>query len=150
VIGGGEILLGLLCLTMTSTVFFLFVCLWKLGTEWLHVPAQAFGAWWEVIERGSSYAAPLLWIGLQQFLCAHSTVAQGGLPNRWLDLLKDGVRRLFTRTLFVSVTIAPVTSSGISRRRGSRRNGGVAVRHGGDYNALPAAELLGLSLRESG
>jgi hypothetical protein len=24
------------------------------------------GAWWEVIERGSSYAAPLLWIGFQQ------------------------------------------------------------------------------------
>jgi len=40
----------------------------KLGTEWLSVPAQAYGAWWEVMERGGSYAAPLLWIGLHQFV----------------------------------------------------------------------------------
>jgi hypothetical protein len=33
--------------------------------------ARAYGAWWEVLERGSSYAAPLLWIGFQQ--CAHRT-----------------------------------------------------------------------------
>jgi hypothetical protein len=28
-----------------------------------------YGAWWEVVERGSSYTAPLVWIGFQRFLC---------------------------------------------------------------------------------
>lgn len=65
-IGGFEMLLGFLCLGAPFSAFFLFVCAWKLGTECLYVPAQAYGAWWEVMERGSSYAAPLLWIGLQQ------------------------------------------------------------------------------------
>jgi hypothetical protein len=50
------------------------------------------------MERGSSYAAPLLWIGLQQCFCAHGTVAQGVLPNRWLAPVMDSVRRLSTRT----------------------------------------------------
>ena len=66
VLGGFEMLLGLCCLWAHSATFFLFVCLWKLSTEFLHVPAQAYGAWWEVIERGSSYTAPLLWIGFSQ------------------------------------------------------------------------------------
>ena len=65
-IGAFEMLLGLLCLGVPFSAFFLWVCVWKLGTELLYVPAQAYGAWWEVIERGSSYAAPLLWIGFQQ------------------------------------------------------------------------------------
>jgi hypothetical protein len=69
VIGGCEMLLGVLCLVVTSTAFFLFVFAWKLGSELLYVPAQAYGAWWEVIERGSSYAAPLVWIGFHVFLC---------------------------------------------------------------------------------
>jgi hypothetical protein len=64
--GAFEMLLGLLCLGVPFSAFFLFVYVWKLGTELLYVPAQAYGAWWEVIERGSSYAAPLLWIGFQQ------------------------------------------------------------------------------------
>jgi hypothetical protein len=67
VIGGCEMLLGVLCLVVTSTAFFLFIFLWKLGSELLYVPAQAYGAWWEVIERGSSYAAPLAWIGFLPF-----------------------------------------------------------------------------------
>ena len=70
-LGGFEMLLGVLCLGATSSAFFLFVCAWKLGTEGLYVPAQAYGAWWEVLERGSSYAAPLLWIGFQQVVTAH-------------------------------------------------------------------------------
>jgi hypothetical protein len=61
-----EMLLGVLCLGVPVSAFFLFVCVWKLGTEWLYVPAQAYGTWWEVMERGSSYTAPLLWIGFQQ------------------------------------------------------------------------------------
>jgi hypothetical protein len=65
-LGGCEMLLGLCCLVAQGTPFFLFVFVWKLGTELLYVPAQTYGAWWEVIERGSSYAAPLLWIGFFQ------------------------------------------------------------------------------------
>ena len=81
VIGGGEILLGVLCLEVTSTAFFLLICVWKLTTELFHVPAQAYGAWWEVIERGSSYAAPLVWMGLHQFLCQHGSSAGGWLSG---------------------------------------------------------------------
>ena len=65
-LGGFEMLLGLCCLVAQGTPFFLFVLVWKLGTELLYVPAQAYGAWWEIIERGSSYAAPLLWIEFSQ------------------------------------------------------------------------------------
>jgi hypothetical protein len=83
-IGWFEMLLGALCLQATWPAFFLFVGAWKLGTEFLHVPAQAYGAWWEVLERGSSYAAPLLWIGFQQVLAAHGVTAQGLIPRRWL------------------------------------------------------------------
>jgi hypothetical protein len=68
VLGRFEMLLGLCCLWAKSTTFFLFVFVWKLGTEILHVPAQAYGAWWEVLERGSSYAAPLLWLGFAQVI----------------------------------------------------------------------------------
>jgi hypothetical protein len=65
VIGGFEMILGALCLRVNVVSFFIFVCVWKLGTEFLFVPAHAYGAWWEIMERGGSYAAPLLWIGLQ-------------------------------------------------------------------------------------
>jgi hypothetical protein len=34
-----------LCLEVKVAAFFIFVCVWKLGTEFLHVPAQAYGAW---------------------------------------------------------------------------------------------------------
>jgi hypothetical protein len=82
-IGGFEMLLGVLCLQATWPAFFLFVCAWKLGTEFLYVPAQAYGAWWEVLERGGSYAAPLLWIGVQQVITAHGATAQGLIPRGW-------------------------------------------------------------------
>jgi hypothetical protein len=65
-LGAFEMLLGLLCVGVPFSTFFLFVSVWKLSTELLYVPAQAYGAWWEVIERGGSYVAPLLWIGFQQ------------------------------------------------------------------------------------
>jgi hypothetical protein len=82
-IGGFEMLLGALCLQATWPVFFLFVCAWKLGTEGLHVPAQAYGAWWEVLERGGSYAAPLLWLGFHWALAARGAATQGVIPRRW-------------------------------------------------------------------
>ena len=91
-LGGFEMLLGVLCLGATSSAFFLFVCAWKLGTEGLYVPAQAYGAWWEVLERGSSYAAPLLWIGFQQVVTAHGGPALGLFPRLWL-LTRGSVAR---------------------------------------------------------
>jgi hypothetical protein len=99
VIGGCEMLLGVLCLGVTSTTFFLFIFLWKLGSELLYVPAQAYGAWWEVIERGSSYAAPLAWSGFYAFLSTQGVLPLSWLSQHWRDLLKDGMRRLCTRTL---------------------------------------------------
>jgi hypothetical protein len=90
-------LLGALCLLATWPVFFLFVCAWKLGTEGRSVPAQAYGAWWEVIERGSSDAAPLLWIGAHQVLAAHGVTAQGLIPRRWLRTLTRGDRHTADR-----------------------------------------------------
>jgi hypothetical protein len=100
VIGGFEMLLGVLCLGVEVTAFFVFVCVWKLGTELLYVPARAFGAWWEVMERGSSYAAPLLWIGFQRVLNVYGVAAQGLIPWRWLPLLGEGYRRLHVRLRF--------------------------------------------------
>lgn len=77
-LGGMEMLLGMLCVGVTWVPFFFFVCAWKLGTELLYVPAQAYGAWWEVMERSSSYAAPLLWIALHTLVkeaqCATSAI----------------------------------------------------------------------------
>jgi hypothetical protein len=87
-IGGCEMLLGVLCMAVTSTAFFLFVFFWKLGTELLYVPAQAYGAWWEVIERGSSYAAPLVWVGFHHWLRAHGAMTKG-----WLTVFQGGARR---------------------------------------------------------
>jgi hypothetical protein len=86
-------LLGVCCLGVTWSRFFLFVCAWKLSTEGLYVPAQAYGAWWEVLERSGSYAAPLLWIGVQQVLTAHGVIAQGLIPRRWRRTPTGGNRR---------------------------------------------------------
>jgi hypothetical protein len=92
-IGAFEMILGTLCLEVRVTAFFMFICVWKLVSEFLYVLAQAYGAWWELMERGSSYAAPLLWIGFQQVLRAHSVTAHGIIPRRWLRLLGEGDRR---------------------------------------------------------
>jgi hypothetical protein len=83
-IGGFEMVPGALCVQATWPAFFLGVCAWKLGTEGLDVPAQAYGAWWEGLERGGSYAAPLLWIGFQQVLTAHGIPALRLIPRRRL------------------------------------------------------------------
>jgi hypothetical protein len=83
VLGGCEMLLGVGCLVATRPAFFLVVCAWKLSTEFLYVSAHAYGAWWEVLERSGSYAAPLLWIGCQHVLIAHGVTAPGLIPSRW-------------------------------------------------------------------
>jgi hypothetical protein len=96
-IGGFEMGLGVLCLVATWPPFFLFVCAWKLGTEGLYVPAQAYGAWWEVLERGSSYAAPLLWVSLHQVLAASGVSAQGLIPGRWRRVPVGGAQHAADR-----------------------------------------------------
>ncbi|HSF34345.1 MAG TPA: hypothetical protein VLK82_28295 [Candidatus Tectomicrobia bacterium] len=93
VIGGFEMILGVLCLEAKVSAFFVFVCAWKLATELLYVPAGAYGAWWEVMERGSSYAAPLLWIGFRQVLSGHGEAAQGLISRRWWRELGEGYRK---------------------------------------------------------
>lgn len=59
VIGLFEIGLGLLVFGRPGTSLLLFVVVWKLSTETLHLTMGAYGAGWEVIERASAYAAPL-------------------------------------------------------------------------------------------
>ena len=79
VIGGCEMLLGVLCLAVCPRRFSSSFC-----GSWApncYVPAQAYGAWWEVIERGSSYAAPLAWIGFHHFLRTQGAFTQDGSPN---------------------------------------------------------------------
>jgi hypothetical protein len=96
-IGGFEMLLGVLCMGATWPAFFLFVWAWKLGTEVLYVPAEASGAWWEVLERGGSYAAPLLWIGFQQVLTRHGVPARGLIPSHWWRTWTGGDRHTAER-----------------------------------------------------
>lgn len=97
VISGFEMILGILCLEIQVEAFFVFLCVWKLATELLHVPAQAFGAGWEVMERSGSYAAPLLWIGFQRVLSAQGVAVQGLIARRWLRLLAQGYHRVQAR-----------------------------------------------------
>ena len=76
VVGLFEIGLGLLVFAVPATGLLLFVVVWKLATEMLHVTAGAYGAGFEVIERGSAYAAPLALIYLKSFLARHAARAQ--------------------------------------------------------------------------
>jgi hypothetical protein len=114
-IGGIEMLLGMLCLQAQGATFFLFVCTWKLGTELLHVPAQAYGAWWEVLERSGSYTVPLLWIGCQHVLIAHEVTAQGLIPRRWRRAIGLGTRHAEVR---LPVSWPPSRSTAARRGRG--------------------------------
>jgi hypothetical protein len=75
-LGGFEMVLGVLCVEAPWSAFFLFVGAWKLGTEFLHVPAQAYGAWWEVLERGGAMRPPCCGLGFSR--CSRPT----GSP-RW-------------------------------------------------------------------
>lgn len=58
-IGAFEIGLGLVVLIVPATSILLFVLAWKLGTEFLYVTSDAYGAPFEVIERAGCYAAPI-------------------------------------------------------------------------------------------
>jgi hypothetical protein len=65
--GSPEIGLGLLVLIVPATSVLLFVLGWKLGTEFLFVTSGAYGGL-EVIERASSYAAPIAAILCRQIV----------------------------------------------------------------------------------
>jgi hypothetical protein len=58
-----EVALGLAVLIAPVTALLVFVCVWKLATEALRIPAGE--PLWEVVERGGAYAAPVLLILLQ-------------------------------------------------------------------------------------
>ena len=55
--GGFEIALGLAVLLNSSGILLLFVAAWKIGTELFYPLSGAL--FWEFIERGGSYLAPL-------------------------------------------------------------------------------------------
>jgi hypothetical protein len=67
-IGAFEIGLGLVVLIVPATSILLFVLAWKLGTEFLFVTSNAYGAPLEVIERASCYAAPIAAILCRQIV----------------------------------------------------------------------------------
>ncbi|NET37969.1 MAG: hypothetical protein F6K19_39230 [Cyanothece sp. SIO1E1] len=58
-IGWFEIILGVVALFAPVAPLLIFVCLWKVATEMLFPFSGAFYGWFEFIERGASYAAPL-------------------------------------------------------------------------------------------
>ena len=57
-VGGAEMILGVLALVIDAPAFFFMLFQWKLTSEifWYVPPASPF---WEIVERGSNYAAPL-------------------------------------------------------------------------------------------
>jgi hypothetical protein len=67
-IGAFEIGLGLVVLAVPATSILLFALAWKLGTEFLYVASNAYGAPLEVIERASCYAAPIAAILCRQIV----------------------------------------------------------------------------------
>ncbi|MGH3932097.1 MAG: hypothetical protein ACRDTF_19220 [Pseudonocardiaceae bacterium] len=81
VIGLFEIGLGLLVLAFPANGILLFVLAWKLGTEMLYVTMGAYGAAFEVIERGGAYAAPLALIYLKSIVIAKLDPEEAEAPN---------------------------------------------------------------------
>jgi len=65
--GWFEIALGLLVLLLPLTPVLVFVVLWKVGTELLRPLAGE--PFWEFVERGGSYAAPLALLCVRSWAC---------------------------------------------------------------------------------
>jgi hypothetical protein len=61
-LGYFEILLGMLCLYVNWLYFFVFIFVWKTGTELLYLFSNVYGKVWEFNERGGGYAAPLVFV----------------------------------------------------------------------------------------
>ena len=64
-IGAAEIALGLGSLFADAPAYFALVFAVKLGAELLYPLAGANGAWFEVLERGGAYVAPLMFVALK-------------------------------------------------------------------------------------
>ena len=60
VVGWFELALAGAVLGFRSTSLLLFVCAWKLGTESLFLTSGATTPFFEIVERGGSYVAPLV------------------------------------------------------------------------------------------
>lgn len=88
-IGSFEIGLGLAVLAMPATALLLFVCAWKLATEFLFVTAGAYGAGFEVIERACAYASPVALIWLRAILVDEERPALADCRPRTLALRQD-------------------------------------------------------------
>jgi hypothetical protein len=67
-IGTFEMGLGVVVLIVPTTTLLLSIVGWKLGTEFLYVTSGAYGAPFEVFERGCSYMAPLAAIFCRQIV----------------------------------------------------------------------------------
>jgi len=80
-IGLFEIGLGVLVFTFPATGLLWFVLAWKLCTEMLYVTMGAYGAVFEVIERGSAYAAPLAVICLTSIIAGTRDPERPGTQN---------------------------------------------------------------------
>jgi hypothetical protein len=74
-IGGFEVALALGVLLSPGRSLLLFVCAWKLATEWLYITAG--DPVWEFIERGGSYGAPLALALLTRSEVAQTTPLPG-------------------------------------------------------------------------
>jgi hypothetical protein len=79
-IGTFEMGLGVVVLIVPTTAVLLSVLGWKLGTEFLYVTSGAYGAPFEVFERGCSYAAPLAAIFCQQIVRREEKTAHSHEP----------------------------------------------------------------------
>lgn len=80
-IGTFEMGLGVVVLLVPTTAVLLTVVGWKLGTEFLYVTSGAYGAPFEVFERGCSYLAPLAAIFCRQVGRREETTADSHEPH---------------------------------------------------------------------
>jgi uncharacterized membrane protein YphA (DoxX/SURF4 family) len=84
-VGWAEVVFGLLVLACPAAPVLVFVFVWKVGTEALRPLAGE--PIWEFVERGGSYAAPLVLLALRHScLAARSACArtQRGRTNSWV------------------------------------------------------------------
>ncbi|WP_189159752.1 S1C family serine protease [Lentzea pudingi] len=108
-VGLFEIGVGLLVLVYPAFWLSVFVVIWKLVTELLFVTMGARGAWFEVIERGGAYAAPVVLILLMSII--RGTAGSGGANSVVRGFLRSVRRRMSTLRMFaVVVGVMAVTA----------------------------------------
>ena len=81
IMGSFEIVLGVAALFVTFPLFFYFISGWKIATESLFIFSGAFFGGFEFIERGASYAAPVV-LALIMRLARKSTYKSVTIPLR--------------------------------------------------------------------